>query len=74
MAGDPRDWRVQVRNWTVNHFTISDEEANTPRLLRKIADAIEELGNVEIMGVTWARDLEGPAEQTKMSVFFKFTE
>jgi hypothetical protein len=74
MAADAGDWRVQVRGWTANHFTISDHEANTPRLLRKIADAIEELGEIEILGVTWARELEGPTEQTKMSVFFKFPE
>lgn len=35
----------QVRGWTCQQFTISDAGANVPCLLRKVADAIEELGD-----------------------------
>jgi hypothetical protein len=39
-----------------------------------LGEAIDELGEMVIRGVPWARELEGPTEQTKMSVFFKFPE
>ena len=65
---------AQVRGWTCQQFAISDAEANVPRLLRKVADAIEELGEIEILDVTFCLEVEGPGVEAKMAVYLSFPE
>ncbi len=66
-----RSWTEQVDSWRSNHFAISDFEANVSRLLRKVADAIDELGPIDVMDVTFCREVEGPEFSMRMTVYFK---
>lgn len=63
---------ARVKNWTCHQFAISDAEADAPRLLRKMADAIEELGDVEILDVTFCLEVEGEAVAARMAAYFSF--
>jgi hypothetical protein len=67
-------WHRQVRDWQVNYFTISDADANSPRLLRKVADAMEDLANIQILDITWCKELGGHREESEMTVYFRFPD
>lgn len=71
---DNRDWRERARGWTANHFSLSDVEANVPRLLRSVADKIEELEHVEILDVVLSEQMEGPRPEWKATVYFSFSD
>lgn len=69
--GVGRPWIEQVDSWRSNHFAISDFEANISRLLRTVADAIDELGSIDVMDITFCREVEGPEFSARMTVYFK---
>lgn len=71
-SGESREWTAQAVNWTANHFTISDTEANVPRLLRKVADSIDQLGDIEILDLCFSNQVEGKFLQSKLTVYFAF--
>jgi hypothetical protein len=58
--------------WTAHHFSISDHEANVARLLRNVADALDELGTVEVLDVTFCQEVEGSAPEARMTVYFTY--
>lgn len=64
----------RMRGWTCQQFAINDAEANVPRLLRKVADAIEDLGDIDILDMTFCMEVEGPGFEAKMAVYFAFPE
>lgn len=64
----------RLKGWTCQLFGVSDPEANVPRLLRKVADAIEGLGIVEILDVTFCLEVEAPNLEAKMAVYYSFPE
>ncbi len=64
----------RARGWTCHQFAVSDLEADVPRLLRRVADAIEELGEIDILDVTFCLELEGPEIEAKMAIYFSFPE
>ena len=64
----------RAKGWTCRHFAISDAEADVPRLLRKVASAIEELGEIEILDVTFCLEVEGSSFEATMAVYFSFLD
>lgn len=64
----------RARSWTCQQFAVSDADADVPRLLRKVADAIEELGAIDILDVTFCLEVEGRETEAKMAVYFSFPE
>ena len=71
---EPTPFAEEVRRWTCNHFSISDKEANTSRLLRKMADALDELGSVQVLDVTFSSHFDGDHLETRMSAYFAYPE
>jgi len=63
-----------VKGWTCQQFAMSDAEADVPRLLRKVAGAIEDLGDIDILDVTFCLEVEGPHFEAKMAVYFSFPD
>ena len=43
----PGRLREQARNWKCNNLAITEHGGDTAALLRKVADAIEQLGDIE---------------------------
>lgn len=70
----PPDWTSQVSDWTCHHFSLSDNEENTPRLLRKLAAAIEELGDIQLLNIAFSLQTEGPDFEVRATVYFDFNE
>lgn len=64
----------QVKEWTCHHFSITDSEANAPRLLRKVADAIEGLGEIELLDVVFCIETEGSQFEATMTVYLGFPD
>ena len=65
-------WIDQVRGWTANYFSLEDSDGDVVALLRKVADAIDELGDVEVLDVTFLSDPD--EEAASMTVYFRFDE
>jgi len=64
--------REEARNWKCNNLAITEHGGDTAALLRTVADAIEQLGDIEIMDVTYQRPTDPPALELTMSVYFYF--
>ncbi|MEO7803287.1 MAG: hypothetical protein ABIS18_02300 [Actinomycetota bacterium] len=67
-----RRWLEQVRNWSANHFTITESSGDFADLFRKLAQALDELGDVEVLDVVIGKDVEGPSVEVKGTVYFAF--
>ena len=65
-------WVDQVREWTANYFSLEDADGDVVGLLRKVADAVDQLGDVEVLDVTFLSDPE--EEAASMTVYFRFDE
>jgi hypothetical protein len=65
-------WKDQVREWTSNYFSITDEDGDAVGLLRKVADAIEQLGDIEVLDVTFMSDPD--RVDATVTVYFTFDE
>ncbi len=63
-----------IRAWTCNHFSISEAQGEVARLLRKVADSIDELGNIEILDVTFNSETVGRDPDATVTVYFSFPE
>jgi len=59
----------QARGWTMNHFSITLSEV--PELLRRVADALDELGEIEVYDVTFKPE---EADKRRMTVYFAFSD
>jgi hypothetical protein len=68
----PNELREKARHWKCNNLSISDHRGDAAGLLRKIADAIDQLGDIQILGITYCRPTEPPALELTMSLYFYF--
>ena len=68
----PRRLREEVRNWTCHDLAITEHAGDAAALLRKAADAIEQLGDIEILDITYRRPADPPALELTVSVYFYF--
>jgi hypothetical protein len=67
-----RELREKARNWTCHNFAIAEHGGDTAALLRKAADAIEQLGDIEILDIAFRRPMDPPALELTVSVYFYF--
>lgn len=74
MDSDVGKFTEKVRGWKVNHFSISDEDNDVPRLLRQVADTMEQLGTIDVQDVTFCVQTEGGSLECEMTVYFDFHE
>jgi hypothetical protein len=65
-------WVDQVRGWTANYFSVTEGDGDVVALLGKVAESLEQLGDVEVLDVTFLSDPD-EAEAT-MTVYFRFEE
>jgi len=65
-------FREKARNWKCNNFSITEHGGDAAALLRKAAGAIEELGDIEILDVTYRRPEDPPALELTVTVYFYF--
>jgi hypothetical protein len=70
----PTALRDQARNWTCQNLAITEHDGNAATLLRKAAEAIEELGNIEILDIAFKRPIHPPALELTVSVYFYFPD
>ena len=68
----PGGLREKARNWKCNHLAITEHSDDTAALLRKVADAIEQLGDIEILDITYQQPTDPPARELTVSVYFTF--
>ena len=64
--------REKARNWKCHQFAITEHGGDAAALLRKAADAIVQLGDIEILDVTYRRPSDPPALELTVTVYFYF--
>lgn len=61
-------------DWTISHFSQSNPsgegQGDVPSLLRRIADAIEELGDVQVQDIVFHTEPTGEEDDLTMTVYF----
>jgi hypothetical protein len=65
-------FREKARNWKCNNFSITEHRGDAAALLRKVAGAIEKLGDIEILDITYRRPGDPPALELTVTVYFYF--
>lgn len=66
----PRGLREKASNWTCNTLSITDHAGDAAGLLRKLANAIEQLGDIEILDITYCAPTDPPALELTVSLYF----
>jgi hypothetical protein len=61
-------------SWTVEHFSqanpIGEGQCDVPALLRRVADAIEDLGDVSVQDLVLHTDVTGDGDWPSLTVYF----
>lgn|GEM_PF-1985262 len=65
-------------SWTIQHFSQAnpkgENQDDVPALLQRVADTIEELGNVEVQDITFATEhTEWGDDWPNLTVYFHFS-
>ncbi|MBT2503563.1 hypothetical protein [Curtobacterium sp. ISL-83] len=62
------------RDWTINHFSLSnpagDGQGDVPALLRRLADNLEALGDVNVQDITFASDVSDGEDDLTMTIYY----
>ena len=65
---DPRD------KWTIYHFSLSNptgpEQGDVPRLLRRAADHLEELGDVQVGDITFSSEPTAGEDDLNLTIYY----
>jgi hypothetical protein len=60
--------------WTVNHFSQSNPQGpgqgDVPALLRRVADTIESLGDVQVQDITFHSEPTGEEDDLRLTVYY----
>lgn len=64
--------RDKAKNWKCHNLAITEKGGNAAALLRKVADTIEQLGDIEILDITYRRPTDPPALELTVSMYFYF--
>jgi len=68
----PPGLREKARNWTCHNMAITEHGGDVAALLRKVAHAIEQLGDIEILDIVYRQPTDPPALELTVSVYFYF--
>ena len=64
--------REKARDWKCNNFSITEQGGDRVALLRKVAATIEQLGDIEVLDITYRRPPDPPDMELTMTVYFYF--
>jgi hypothetical protein len=67
-------WTEQVKKWRTHVFSLADREENASALLRKAADAIDELGQIELLDITFSLQTRGQEFECQVTVYFVYQD
>jgi hypothetical protein len=63
-----------MESWTVRHFSTANPagpgQTDVPALLRRVADSIEQRGDIEVQDVVFRLELEDEGWCPTMTVYF----
>lgn len=65
---------ARVKQSRYHSFTLNDTDEEVPRLLRNVADVIEELGDVTVRDLTYCLNMDSPDPETRITVYVVFDE
>ena len=68
------DFPDQVRRWRCHQFAITEASGRPGTLLRKVADAIDALGPVTVLDVTYRAAGDPDFDEITATVYLTFDE
>jgi hypothetical protein len=69
-----RELREQAKKWTCNQFSITDHKGDVAKLLRKAANAIAQLGEIEVLNIVFRNPPDPSFKEITVSVYFFFPD
>ena len=69
-----RGLREQAKKWTCNQFSITDKKGDVAKLLRKAANAIAQLGEIEVLNIVFRNSPDPSFKEITVSVYFFFPD
>jgi hypothetical protein len=69
-----RGLREQAKKWTCNQFSITDHKGDVAKLLRKAANAIAQLGEIEVLNIVFRNPPDPSFKEITVSVYFFFPD
>ena len=64
-----------TEDWTISHFSQSNPsgegQGDVPALLRRVADQIESLGDVQVQDITFTSEQTGSEDDLTVTVYFQ---
>ena len=69
------DYRSDMADdWTISHFSQSNpagnDQGSVSALLRRVADSIESLGDVQVEDITFSSDVADREDDLTMTVYY----
>ena len=65
-----------TESWAIRHFSqanpAGDGQGDVPALLRRVASAIEELGDVKVEDITFGTEITAAGPWHHLTVYFQF--
>ena len=65
---------MPTEEWTINHFSQSnpagEDQGDVPALLRRVADRIEALGDVDVQDITFSAGVTEAEDDLTVTVYF----
>jgi hypothetical protein len=69
---------VMPESWSINHFSIVNpvgtDRADVPALLRRMADALDEYGPIEVQDLTFGTEVTEDGYVHDLTVYFHSKE
>jgi hypothetical protein len=66
--------REQVRKWRANHFSITDSSNNAPALLRRVSQALEDIGAQEVLDIAFKSCWVEEGQECTVTVYLELPE
>jgi hypothetical protein len=64
----------RMKKWTVNHFSQANpkgsHQGDVPRLLRRVAKSIDDLGPLDVQDITFGSEITADGEWHHLTVYY----
>jgi hypothetical protein len=73
-----QEWLARSEDWTCNHFSVARSDDTPSAFLHRVADLIEELGDIDVIDIVFSRywtNHEGEqVRESRASVYYSRTK
>jgi len=71
---ESHEWRSDLTEWTVHHFSVSHKGNDVPTLMETVASQLRQLDAIDVLDLTFSRSFEHNSENLTISVYLNFID